>query len=383
MLAGINSTYSLILLVIISIIFILSCTDLTKNKYLYIFIITLLLSVLGCLFNPISAYNKGNYTDLVRFFQTMDAIKGASFNNNIAIFQEYNNIPVMKLLLYIISQTGIKQLLPFISSFIFYGSFGLFIAKISNKYKISNTIMGLSFFSFICLFNFKMVIANIRCPMGDAVFMLTLYFDFFTYLKKKWCVIGYIICCGIHPIFILFTLLRVIFILSNKLTSKFFYLFTLFYSLFINYAFELIGNLTNIEIFNYLSTKMDYYTNYWNVESNEPLIILTGIIQIIVLMYFLLIAKKYIDKSSRENAFYNITMEFVILAIGSAWNFVTFQRCTWILVFFIIYWFIYLKSIKRKSSKFTLSIYDIVMIALIMFSLISYFFTYQYNVLTF
>lgn len=383
MLVGISSTYSLILLITIIIIFILSCTNLTKNKYLYIFIITLSLSVLGCLFNPISAYNKGNYTDLVRFFQTMDAIKGAGFNNNIAIFQEYNNIPVMKVLLYIISQTGIKQLLPFMSSFIFYGSFGLFIAKISSKYKISNTIMGLSFFSFICLFNFKMVISNIRCPMGDAIFMLTLYFDFFTHSKKKWCVIGYMVCCAIHPIFILFTLLRVIFILSNKITSKLFYLLTLFYSLFINYALELIGKLTNIELFIYLSTKMDYYTNFWSVESNEPLIILTGIIQIIVLIYFLIIVKKYIDKSSRENAFYNITMEFVILAIGSAWNFVTFQRCTWILIFFIIYWFIYLKSIKSKSSKFTLSIYDIVMIALIIFSLISYFFTYQYNVLTF
>ncbi len=383
MLMGIKSTYSLILLILIVIIFMLSCTNFTKNKYVYIFGVTFLLSLLGSFFNPIVAYKNGDYTDLVRFFQTMDAIKGAEFNNKILIFQEYNNIPVMKVLLYMVSKTGIKSLLPFLSSFIFYGSFGYFIAKISEKYKVSNRVMGLSYFAFICLFNFKMVITNIRCPIGDAIFMLTLYYDFFAKNKKKGYLIGYFVCCAIHPIFILFTLLRVILIISNKVTSKLFYLLILAYSLFINYALDFVGKLTNIELFNYLSTKMDYYTNFWNTKSNEPLILLTGIIQIIVLIYFLFISKKSIDEKSQEKKFYNITVAFVILAIGSSWNFVTFQRCTWLLIFFIIYWFIYLKSLKDSKANLSLAIYDFVMIILILFSLGSYFFTYQYNVLTF
>ena len=128
---------------------------------------------------------------------------------------------------------------------------------------------------------------------------------------------------------------------------------------------------------------MDYYTNFWNTKSNEPLILLTGIIQIIVLIYFLFISKKSIDEKSQEKKFYNITVAFVILAIGSSWNFVTFQRCTWLLIFFIIYWFIYLKSLKDSKANLSLAIYDFVMIILILFSLGSYFFTYQYNVLTF
>ena len=383
MLIGIKSTYSLILLILFIFIFMLSCTNLTKHKYLYIFIVTILLSILGSFFNPIAAYRNGDYTDLVRFFQTLDAIKGASFNNNIIIYQEYDNTLAMKILLYIISQTGIKQLLPFISSFIFYGSFGIFIAKISERYNVPSKTMGLAFFSFICLFNFKMVISNIRCPIGDAIFMLTLYYDFFTSSKKKWCIIGYLIVCAIHPLFILFTLLRLILNLSNRVTSKLLYIFILSYSLFINYALEFMGKLTNIELFNYLSMKMDYYINFGNIKYNEPIVYFTGAVQIIVLIYFLKIAKKYISKASQENTFYHITVAFAILAVGSSWNFVTFQRCTWILIFFIIYWFIYLKSIKVQKSKFSVAIYDIVMFALIAFSLISYFFTYQYNVLTF
>lgn len=383
MLMGIRSTYSLMLLAIFIFIFMLSCTNLTKHKYLYIFIVTILLSILGYFFNPISAYMNGDYTDLVRFFQTMDAINGVRFNNNITIFQEYNNIPVMKLLLYVISQIGIKQLLPFISSFIFYGSFGFCIVKISEKYNVSSKIIGLSFFSFICLFNFKMVVSNIRCPIGDVIFMLSLYYDFFTPVKKRWCVIGYLICCAIHPLFILFTLLRFIFNFSNRFTIKLFYMFTLIYSLFINYVFEFIGKLTNIELFTYLSSKMNYYINVGNIRYNEPLIILTGVIQIIVLICFLMIAKKHVVESSQEDSFYYISVAFVILAIGSAWNFVIFQRFTWILIFFIIYWFIYLKSLQTQKVKFSVAIYDIVMVALIVFSLVSYFFTYQYNVLTF
>lgn len=379
---GISSTFSLVLLLIIMFTFVISCTNLTRHKYFYVFLITLLLSILGSLYNPIAAYENGNYTDLYRFYQTINSIKGYPFNNNVLIFQEYNNIFVMKVLLFMISRIGINALLPFVSSFVFYGISGIFVIKICEKYKVSSKIMGLSYFIFICLFNYKMVISNIRCPIGEAIFVLTLYYDLLKENKSKWYLLGYLVCCGIHPIFILFITLRLILLLKSKVIEKIYYVIILLYSLFINVFFELILKITNIELFNYIYIKMNYYTNLWNGKSNE-LIILTGLSQIIVLSYLLFILKNKLDKKSLEFKFYKLSIVYTIFTISSYWNFVIFQRCTWLLIFFIIYWYIYIKSLKQRSDRFRLAIYDIVVLFLVSFSLVSYFFTYQYNVLTF
>lgn len=380
---GISSNFSLVLLLIIMFTFVVSCTTLTRRKYFYVFLITLLLSVLASLYNPITAYENGNYTDLYRFYQTINSIKGYPFNNDVLIFQEYNNIIVMKVLLFVISRIGINALLPFISSFVFYGVSGIFIIKICEKYNVSSKIMGLSFFLFICLFNYKMVISNIRCPVGEAIFVLTLYYDFLKEKKSKLYLLGYLICCGIHPIFILFIILRLMLLIKNKVIEKIYYAIILLYSLFINVFFELIAKLTNIELFGYIYMKMNYYTNLWNGKTNELLIILTGILQIGVLIYLLFILRNILDKKSSEFKFYKLSIIYTILSISSYGNFVIFQRCTWLLIFFIIYWYVYIKSLKSKNNRFKVAIYDIVILFLIAFSLISYFFTYQYNVLTF
>lgn len=380
---GLHSTYALILLFLLVFIFMISCTNITKKKKIYIFIVVLLLGILGSLFNPIKAFRLGDYTDLYRFYQTLDSIKGLPFNNNVPIFQEYNNFPVMKVLLFIISRTGINSLLPFVSCFVFYGLFGLLLIKITEKYNVSSKTMGLAFFIFICLFNFKMVISNIRCSMGCSIFLLTLYYEIIERPKRKTYLLGYLICCCIHPIFILFFVIKILLQLTNKYTDKIVFILILLYSFFINVFLDFISRFTDSEVFSYLSMKIDYYANIWEANINEPLLILTGILQIILLIYLLFIVRKIIKKNSNEEIFYRITMSFVILSISSFWNFVIFQRTTWLLVLFIVYWYVYIKGARIELGKQGISLCDIVMVLFVLFSLASYFLTYQYNVLTF
>ena len=91
------STYAIVLLSLLIIIFLLCFTKLTKNKYLFVLLITIALSVLAFFHDPITARSNGDYTDLYRFYKTLDLIKGHPFNNNISIFQEYNNLIIMKI----------------------------------------------------------------------------------------------------------------------------------------------------------------------------------------------------------------------------------------------------------------------------------------------
>lgn len=376
------SIYALVLLLILIVAFVLSFTTITKYKYFYVIIVTILLSLLAALFNPIAAFENGNYTDLYRFFKTLDAIKELPFKNDVSIFQEYNNIPVMKVILFLISRVQINQLLPFIACAIFYGVTGVFIVKISMRYKISSKMTALIFLMFVCAFNYTMVVSNIRCPVGDAIFMLTLYYDILKKPRTKLYLLGYLICWGIHPMFIMFTGLRILLLLVNKITDRILYLLVLVYGGVIAYVIDFINRFSNIEFFDYLSMKLDYYVNYWN-KSNELLLVMTGLLQIAVLGFLLFILRRKIKKNTTEEKFYKFSIIFMLFSIGSYWNFVIFQRCTWFLLYLITYWYIYLKGIciKRRSGVVHLS--DIAIVVLVVFSLISYFGTYQYNVLTF
>lgn len=377
------SMYAFVLLLILIIAFVLSFTTITKYKYFYVIIITVLLSVLAFFFNPVAALENGNYTDLYRFFKTLDAIKGLPFDNSIPIFQEYNNIPVMKVVLFLISRVQINQLLPFMACLIFYGLTGVFIVKISMIYEISSKMVSLAFLIFVCVFNYKMVITNIRCPIGEVIFILTLYYDILKKPKSKLYLLGYLICWGIHPIFLLFTVLRVLLLLMNKVTDKILYIIVLVYALFIASFIELINSFSSIEFFGYISMKLDYYVNSWNTESNEWLLVMTAVLQSVVLDFFIIILRKKIEKNSVEEKFYKLTIIFTLFSIGSYWNFVVFQRVTWFLLFLILYWYIYMKGLGTKKRRYVVQLSDLAILLLVVLSLISYFFTYQYNVLTF
>ncbi len=378
-----HSLYALVLLVTFIIIFILSNTKITSKKTLYILIVSLLLSILAYNFNPIRAYNRGNYTDLYRFYKTMDSIRGLRFNNNVTIFKEYNNIFVMKILIYIISNLNNNSLLPFISCFIFYFISGQFIRKICDRYNFSPQKMGLTYFMFICLFNYIMVISNIRCPIASAIFAYTIYYDLTTKHKNKIYLLGYLICCGIHPLFIIFLLFRILIFITNKFTEKILYIIIFFYSSLITPLLNLLNKMTNVSYFDFLSMKTNIYFNSWDKSSNDKIIILTGIIQIIILVYFIINLWKKEKLDDGEYKLFKVTLCFLFFNVGSLFNFVIFQRTTWMLLFFIIFWFLQGEKDYKKKKKFSLSSYELIMIIFSTFCLATYFLTYQYNVLTF
>lgn len=381
-------SFSFCLLITFVIIFILTFSSFTKKRKLFILMITLLLSILAFFYNPIRAYNNGNYTDLYRFFVTMDAYRLVPFNNNVSLLQEYNNIPVMKVLIFIISRTGINNLLPFISCFLVYGIMGFIIYKISKKYDISPKVMGSSFFIFICLFNYTMVISNIRMPIGLSILFLTFYYDIFVKGKRSFYYLGYLLCCLIHPVFYIFVFLRILLLFVNKFTNKIIYFMILICSMFMGHLINILSKFTNLYFFEYIYSKLDLYFNIWNGNNYSFLVVFPAVLNLIVLCYFLFLSKKYIKKDSSEKKFYNLSLIFLLFTIGSYSNYIFFQRFSWIIIYFIIYWYMFLKSYSlstqnNSSTKLSIPLYNLVIIGIVIVNLVLYFLTYQYNILTF
>ena len=92
-----------------------------------------------------SVFTNGNYTDLYRFYQDIKAFQLYGFNADKSYFYTgYNNVPVVKLLIYLISLIGINGLLPLFTSAIVYGTTGKILSTMINKkihYKSSGIVL--------------------------------------------------------------------------------------------------------------------------------------------------------------------------------------------------------------------------------------------------
>ena len=145
------------------------------------------------------------------------------------------------------------------------------------------------------------------------------------------------------------------------------------------------GLLGDNEVSGELLWKYQYYVSSNNVTQYEIYPTFFSIIQICVLGYFLLITRKFINEKSSLKDIYNVSIIYLLFAIGSFWNYHLFVRMSNFLIYFIVYWNMICYKIKRKDTnqKTMIMMYDMFFYILILSKLLYYFSSYQYNILTF
>lgn len=383
------STYAITLLIIFLFIFIVSKTK--KNKY-FIFFTVLLLSIMAFLFNPVKAWlTNGNYTDLYRYWSDMDVFSTYGWNTSDSMFKtQYSVMPVTKLLIYFVSKIGIKRLLACLSCLLVYGIFGYVLSNEAKENKCSNKYLNMAFIIFIFLVNYKISITNIRMPIANSIFFLTLYND----LNKKnnmfFNIIGYILCCSIHSAFLLFVGLRLILFLIHKYNGKLIYIFIILYGTSITVITNILELYGSNSFVSSILYKINYYTNGTGSTGMEYPIFILGIIKVLMMLYLIYILKNKANIDSK-NLMYKCTLLFTFFAIGSMTNFHLFHRVTNFLIYFIVYWQLYLCSDNLSTYKYRLinenrgyiNLYNVICFLVVFVHIYYYFMSYQYNVLTF
>lgn len=383
------SIYGIMLFVIFLFIFIASKTNKSKN---FIFFTVLLLSIMAFLFNPIKAWIiNGDYTDLYRYWSDMDVFSTYGWNTSDNMFKtQYSVMPVTKILIYFVSKIGIKRLLACLSCSLVYGIFGYTLLKEANENKCSSKYLNMAFIIFIFLVNYKISITNIRMPIANSIFFLTLYNDLNKKKNMFLNIIGYILCCGIHSAFLLFVGLRFILFLFHKYNGKLMYFFIILYGMSITVItniLELYGSNSFVASILY---KINYYTNGTGSTGMEYPIFILGIIKVLMMLYLMYILKNR-AKIDSKSLMYRCTLLFTFFAIGSMNNFHLFHRVTNLLIYFIVYWQLYLCSDNISNYKYRLinenrgfmNFYNVICFLVVFVHIYYYFMSYQYNVLTF
>lgn len=384
------SNFSMVLLVIFFLAGLFMYTNIAKKSFHYIILITFMLSLAAFFFNPIKAWiTNGNYTDLYRFYKDMDVFRHVGFTGESSSFLTgYNNVLIIKFLVYAISWTGIYGLLPAFTGGVVYGGYGLTLHKVRKYSGISQEAITLAFLMFVILTNYKVAITNIRMPIGMTLFFLITYLELVE-KKKNWLIkISYLLLCAIHFVFIVFILFRLIVHLMGKYSKLIVYVIAVASGLMISVFQNFLARFSGAYITNLLY-KINFYTTGAYSEYYEIPIVVLGILKITILLLILYklngINNSFVDENRK---FYDLSNIICIFSIGTIWNYYLFMRITNYLNLLIPFWICIFLCRDKKShianfKKLKFSYFEFLIFCVLVIHFAYYFLSYQYRILCF
>lgn len=382
------STYSLTLFFIFMLFTFLYKTQLGRKSKCFIFMGTVTLALLAFLFDPVTAWEKnGNYTDLYRFYRDMDAFREYGWNGAAFYFQTaYNNIPVIKMLVFCVAKSGVYGLLAAMSAALVYGLTANTLTRERCHFLLDDRSIVMAFMVFVALTNYKVMITNVRMPIGMALFFLLSYLDLVEGKRNLFLALGYICLPAIHSIFLVFLLLRLLLQFSNRYSMKAILLMAIFSGSLLSVFSRILELFSSKSYIANILYKIDFYTRGDKAAYFETPIVVLGLIKVLLIVFLLQFYRKRMEKILKLRKMYDFSCIFTAFSIGSIWNYYLFMRTTNYLCFLVAFWtalLFYQRRQTRKTKQMTFSLGEFFVLLATIAHLGYYFLSYQYRVLCF
>lgn len=349
------SDYSFAIFIVLGISFLLLNTSIRSTPRKYMAVELMMLVILAFFIDPVGGYEKhGDYIDLYRFFYHLDTLKTYGWNVELDYMQEYKAMPVVKLVLYIISLIGVNQILPALGCLVGYGFFARTIRRIGNTLSCRPALCSLAFFLFVACNNYVNLISNLRFPVGLVIYFYILYKDIVDKEKFVKCLVGYILLCGVHSIFLAFLGFRIILALSNKYSMWIICAISFIAGLALNLGIASSINVqTSNALINNVIYKIAYYTREDISGHTDTLYFLMTIVRILCLIICLLKARKELstNKCTQFRQMYDFSILVIFVMIGASWNFHLFTRIGHLILMLDIMWFMLIEDARYAREK--------------------------------
>ena len=384
------SAYSFCILLLFCVFSLLYKTQIGRKYALFFIGSTASLALLAFFFDPVQAWiGNGDYTDLYRFYMDMHAFGIYGWNASSSHFQTaYDNIPVIKVLVYLVARVGSYGLLAAISAGLVYGLTARVLAQVHLDLKLRSRSVVLAFMVFVALTNYKVMITNIRMPIGMALFLLLIYYDLVEGKRNLLVLVGYLSLCAIHSVFLLFLLFRVLAAMAGKYSMKFILTLAVFSGLFLSAFAAILERFGSGAYVATILTKIDFYTQGDKANYFELPIVILGVVKVLFILLLLADYRKHnLVRTDKMYRMYQISCIVTAFCVGAIWNYYLFMRLTNFLCFLIAFWvcFYFQRKRKRKSKKkmFKCSVDELFVFLAVFAHLGYYFLSYQYRVLCF
>lgn len=353
------------------------------KKYfkIYMLISAILLPCLYFFIEPSSEY------DLSRHYEMFDIVRSYKFKDltstgNYALTIYFEEYKAYIILLWIVSRLNIKELLPVFTGIIVYCiEFGL-ANKILKQNSAEKWKYVLGYILVILLTDF-LAVSGIRNILSVVACTYFIYLDVVEKKHRILCWIMYIICASIHPVCVLYIVMRLCLILITKYTGLYIKVGIVFGFTVLPLIYPYIEMyINNIPI---LSEAMRVFLNY--VTRTDTVLIKSTFysnLLLYVLLGILLFLYSKIEKREERDSMFEFAIISLLFTIGSVNQYDIFVRYRMVAVPLIIIYGLKIVctvggknffSIRKKYSnillKYIIGMTCVILISIIYFASLS------------
>lgn len=279
-----------------------------KHKRYYCFLLSVMIGIICYYIVPnrgmdISRYYE--YLDEIRYLPITEALKGISSQTEI----------ITNLFFYVISQLNNNSLVVFFSSLIYYNIlFYIIIDYCKIKDLTNKQINMIIIYAMITIWIIPNIL-GIRYAISMVVFLLAIYLDMVKQKKNIIYKLLYILPILIHSSTILFLIMRLILLISNRKTKILIIAIIVLISATPDFIFTLTQNLPGANIVESVSKSVQNYL-IDGKETFENINLLK--IGLAISFAFALYGIK--EKVPKENKLYNYTVLMLVLSLAFCYS---------------------------------------------------------------
>lgn len=279
-----------------------------KHKRYYCFLLSVMIGIICYYIVPnrgmdISRYYE--YLDEIRYLPITEALKGISSQSEI----------ITNLFFYVISQLNNNSLVVFFSSLIYYNIlFYIIIDYCKIKDLTNKQINMIIIYAMITIWIIPNIL-GIRYAIAMVVFLLAIYLDMVKQKKNIIYKLLYILPIFIHSSTILFLIMRLILLISNRKTKILIIAIIVLISATPDFIFTLTQNLPGANIVESVSKSVQNYL-IDGKETFENINLLK--IGLAIGFAFALYGIK--EKVPKENKLYNYTVLMLVLSLAFCYS---------------------------------------------------------------
>ena len=293
-----------------------------KNLKTYQVIACFLISSVYFFYTPPQA------DDLFRYYNLFDIVKGLSLSQllrsqftvsdwlyNYLLTDYMRNSKTFMAILFVLSRTGIKQLLPVFFSLLTYIPLVLVISDIGKTQRYSRESMCICFGVMLACIDLRFL-SMLRNMAAYSVFVSLLYVDLVKEKKRFLCFIGYIVMCELHMSCVLLLAIRLVVMIANKRFQYIIILIMLSLFIFTEQIADIINAFFgNIGFLSRLAQRMIDYNIGRTSYNTHGAIFFVGSIFVCIIFYLLIKDRKRVK--TRYQLYGKVYVYFCAYTAGS------------------------------------------------------------------
>lgn len=297
-----------------------------KHKRYYCFLLSVMIGIICYYIVPnqgmdITRYYE--YLDQIRYLPITEALKGISNQTEV----------ITNIFFYLISQLNNNSLIVFFSSLIYYNIlFYIIIDYCKIKELTNKQINMIIIYAMITIWIIPNIL-GIRYAIAMVVFLLAIYLDIVKQKKNIIYKLLYIIPIFIHSSTVLFLIMRLILLISNRKTKILVIAIIVLISATPDFIFTLMQNMPGVNIVESVTKSVQNYLINGS-ETFENI----NLLKIGLAVGFALALYAIREKVPKENKLYNFTVLMLALSLAFCYSptlcirFIDFTNLLFILI---------------------------------------------------